>query len=87
MEGKTESSICCASGEDLDQIRDWNKMVPEASEAYVDDLIAENIRKQPDAPAIDAWDGQLTYSQLGELSTRLACHLTGLGVGLEVIVP
>ncbi|THC87382.1 hypothetical protein EYZ11_013173 [Aspergillus tanneri] len=47
----------------------------------------ERTRQQPDAPAVCAWDGELTYKELDELSTRLAHHLVGLGVGPETIVP
>ncbi|KFY16870.1 hypothetical protein V492_01041, partial [Pseudogymnoascus sp. VKM F-4246] len=75
------------SEQDLHDIWTWNATVPEAVDACVHDLIAERTAQQPDAPAICAWDGDLTYHELDELSTRLAHQLVGLGVGPNVIVP
>ncbi|KFY05966.1 hypothetical protein V492_08212, partial [Pseudogymnoascus sp. VKM F-4246] len=75
------------SPQDLRDIWTWNATVPEAVDVCVHDLIAEQTAKQPDSPAICAWDGELTYQELDELSTRLAHQLVGLGVGPNVIVP
>ncbi len=47
----------------------------------------EQARLQPNEPAICAWDGELTYHELDELSTRLAHHLTKLGIQPENVVP
>lgn len=41
----------------------------------------------PTAPAVDAHDGQLTYSQLDKLSTQLSHRLVSLGVKAETFVP
>ncbi|KAJ5347939.1 acetyl-CoA synthetase-like protein [Penicillium brevicompactum] len=43
--------------------------------------------EQPDATAICAADGELTYAKLDATSTQLAFHLRGLGVGPNVMVP
>ncbi|KFY99001.1 hypothetical protein V500_01494 [Pseudogymnoascus sp. VKM F-4518 (FW-2643)] len=75
------------SQQDLHDIWTWNATVPEAVDACVHDLISERTEQQPDAPAICAWDGELTYRELDELSTRLAHQLVSLGVGPNVIVP
>lgn len=61
--------------EDMRDIWAWNRYVPESTEACMHDQIAAMARKQPDALAICAWDGELTYSELDTLSTRLASHL------------
>lgn len=50
-------------------------------------LVAKTVRSQPDAAAICAWDGDLTYGELDDLSTRWAYFLLGNGVGTDVIVP
>ncbi|KAF7449952.1 EntF, Non-ribosomal peptide synthetase modules protein [Pyrenophora tritici-repentis] len=42
---------------------------------------------RPTAPAICAWDGEMTYGELDALSSRIAGHLVELGVKPEVIVP
>ncbi|GAB7354911.1 hypothetical protein MBLNU459_g5541t2 [Dothideomycetes sp. NU459] len=76
------------SAQDLRTVWDWNASVPETVEACVHELIMTTTHKQPDAPAICAWDGDLTYQDLDDLSTRLARHLISLGgVGPESIVP
>ncbi|KAK2037070.1 acetyl-CoA synthetase-like protein, partial [Colletotrichum somersetense] len=73
--------------QDLQQIWAWNAVVPETVEACVHDLFTQRARQQPDAPAICAWDGELTYSDLDAQSTRLAQRLARLGAGPGTIVP
>ena len=75
------------SQQDLRDIWQWNASVPSAVEMCMHDLIAETTRRQPEAAAICAWDGEITYRQLDEMSTRLAHHLVEYGVGLDVVVP
>ncbi|KAI0886322.1 nonribosomal peptide synthase [Annulohypoxylon maeteangense] len=81
------AAVEVASEDDLRDIWSWNAAVPEAVEGCVHDLIAKTVRRQPEAPAICAWDGELTYGELDTLSRRLASRLRSLGVGPEVIVP
>lgn len=76
-----------ASQQDLHDIWQRNANIPLAIEMCVHDLIAETTRRQPEAVAICAWDGELTYRQLDKLSTRLAHHLVEHGVGPDVVVP
>jgi fumiquinazoline F synthetase len=59
----------------------WNANVPSVVERCAHDLIEEKALVQPDAPAIDAWDGQLTYSELDRLATSLAHELVDKGIG------
>ncbi|KAA8646754.1 Nonribosomal peptide synthetases (NRPS) [Aspergillus tanneri] len=87
VEKEKLKDIELTSEQDLRDIWNWNATVPPAVERCVHDLIMERTRQQPDAPAVCAWDGELTYKELDELSTRLAHHLVGLGVGPETIVP
>ncbi|PPJ56152.1 hypothetical protein CBER1_09180 [Cercospora berteroae] len=74
------------SDSDLKQIWQWNATVPETLNGVVHDLILEVARRLPDAPAIEAWDGSLTYGELDRYSQRWATHLRSLGVGPEVHV-
>ncbi|KAK3179273.1 NRPS [Lecanicillium sp. MT-2017a] len=67
--------IPLACEEDMRNIWAWNQSVPESADACMHDKIAAMARKQPDALAICAWDGELTYGELDTLSTRLASHL------------
>ncbi|GIK06023.1 non-ribosomal peptide synthetase, partial [Aspergillus viridinutans] len=75
------------SPHDLLDIWTWNAQVPRASGFCVHELIGCTVNRQPQATAIDACDGELTYGQLDVLSTRLAHRLVLLGVGSEVLVP
>ena len=74
------------SSRDLQDIKEWNRVLPDVIDKVVTDQIAEQILQNPDAPAICAWDGTVTYRELNELSTMLAKHLIALGVGSEVKV-
>ncbi|KAK1912915.1 hypothetical protein P3342_004851 [Pyrenophora teres f. teres] len=71
----------------LEKIWRWNSSVPEATEDCVHDLFTEQARERPDAPAVCAWDGDLTYGELDVLSTKLAGYLVQLGVKPEDMVP
>ena len=73
--------------QDYETIWRWNGRVPEPKEESVHLMIEDQVALRGDCVAIDAWDGQLTYRKLDEISTRLAKHLTSLGVGKEVLVP
>ncbi|KAK5637357.1 hypothetical protein RRF57_013069 [Xylaria bambusicola] len=73
-------------------IRNWNQTVPEHIESPVHDIISRQEQQQPDSPAVSAWDGEVSYKELGELSSRLAKYLMSLGIcrreyGAETIVP
>ncbi|EFY88504.1 nonribosomal peptide synthase, putative [Metarhizium acridum CQMa 102] len=76
-----------AAAEHLEQIWEWNGTAPESVERCVHDLIIERVRAQPTAPAVCAWDGELTYSELDDLATKLASRLRRLGVGPDILVP
>ncbi|KAI9368786.1 hypothetical protein BJX61DRAFT_546202 [Aspergillus egyptiacus] len=68
-------------------VSDWNSALPERCERCVHELIEEQARRLPaSAYAICGWDGNLTYSELDELSTRLSQELIQLGVGPEAFV-
>ena len=74
------------SQRDYDQISDWNSNYPEAVGSFVHDIISEKSLVQPNSIAIHAWDGQLTYEELEDSTTRLAHYLMSLGVRPEVYV-
>ena len=76
-----------AVGEHIQKLWSWNHTVEEAMMKTIHELFSEQASAQPDAPAIHAWDGEMTYGELDAQSTRLAAHLVGLGVGPEDIVP
>jgi amino acid adenylation domain-containing protein len=85
--GQLVRLVNTVSPEDLQTIWAWNGNLPETVDVCVHDLITETVHRQPEAPAICAWDGDLTYRQLDLLSTRLAYHLLQSGIGQGTIVP
>ncbi|KAK9848977.1 AMP-dependent synthetase/ligase [Penicillium brevicompactum] len=70
----------------LRQLRDWNAAPPPRVEKCADELIQQQALLHPRAEAICSWDKNFTYGQLEIVSSRLARHLSGLGVGPEVFV-
>ncbi|KAE8823734.1 hypothetical protein PTNB85_09859 [Pyrenophora teres f. teres] len=84
---KTVSDIETTTPEDRQQLWAWNQNVPPAVERCIHDLFTEQAAARPDAPAVCAWDGELTYGELDALSNRLAVHLVQIGVKREDVVP
>ncbi|UNI16130.1 NRPS [Purpureocillium takamizusanense] len=72
---------------DLEQIWNWNSTLPAPWDVCVHDVFREQAMRRPDAPAVHSWDGQLTYRELDQLSSRLAGRLVQYGVGPDMIVP
>ncbi|KAL6863367.1 NRPS [Amphichorda felina] len=71
----------------ISQIRKWNNRIPPKRETRIHDGVLQQRLRQPDAPAVDAWDGSLTYQQLDDEANKLASYLSSLGVGPEVKIP
>lgn len=66
----------------------WNAEVPKTIDGRLGDVIAARAREQPYAASVCAWDGELSYGELLELSNRFAYRLVQEhGVGPEVVVP
>lgn len=75
------------SKEDVQELWKWNAAVPEAIGECVHDLIDKTMKRIPGAPAICAWDGELSYAEMDRLSGRLAAHLVSLGAGPGNMIP
>jgi len=43
-------------------------------------IFEDRVQEMPDSCAVFAWDGQLTYKELDDMSNRLAWHIHGLGI-------
>lgn len=69
------------------KLRDWNATSLEREERCIHDVIGDQAKSRPDAEAVCAWDGSLTYSKLNTLATRLAHRLVALGITTEKYVP
>lgn len=68
------------------QLCHWNQKIPEAIESCLHNLFKRQVLARPDAPAIASWDMGFTYAELDDASTKLALHVSSLGVGLEDFV-
>ncbi|KAM3523102.1 hypothetical protein NHJ13051_005282 [Beauveria bassiana] len=76
------------STEDMQQIQAWNNSVSPTVMKCIHDMIHEHVVSRPEATAIDAWDGQLTYKDLDEQSSLLSGILAGHGLlRQETFVP
>lgn len=73
--GSTISDITILTPDDRRQLWIWNQNVPVAAEQSIPELFSAQANHLPDAPAIHAWDGELTYNELDDLSSRLASYL------------
>ncbi|KAL4984150.1 hypothetical protein BDW68DRAFT_180939 [Aspergillus falconensis] len=71
----------------LRRLLHWNGHVPQSVNVCVHEMILSHCRQTPDALAIHAWDGSLTYRELDRLSLSLAYCLHARGVHEEVCVP
>ncbi|KAF7563750.1 hypothetical protein G7046_g406 [Stylonectria norvegica] len=80
------SSIELVSPQDITQIHRWNQSCQPQAGVCVHELFRQRRISRPDAPAVCAWDGELSYSQLDASASRLAYHLMTLGVGPETPV-
>ncbi|KAI0966021.1 hypothetical protein F4678DRAFT_466986 [Xylaria arbuscula] len=84
--------ISLLTAKDETAIWNWNQTVPEGIESPVHDLISHRAQQQSDLPAVSAWDGEISFRELDQLSSRLAYHLTSLGIGpqdngVDTIIP
>ncbi|KAJ3544059.1 hypothetical protein NM208_g3252 [Fusarium decemcellulare] len=84
--GTTISQIDMVLREDLNDIWGWNATVPEKIEKSVHDLLRQRALQRPQACAISAWDGELTYQQLDTLASHAAARLNSSGIGSGLIL-
>lgn len=85
--GNSAKDASVLHGDELDAIWSLNGLVPTAVNECIHTRIASRGEENPDKIAVTAWDGQLSYRELEQLSTRLACRLTEYGVGPREVVP
>ncbi|TQV92502.1 hypothetical protein V2A60_007184 [Cordyceps javanica] len=75
------------SAQDLEQIQRWNPSLQQAVPKCVHAMIHDQCVSQPNAIAVDAWDGQLSYKELEEQSSLLSMSLKEKGLGHDMFVP
>ena len=74
-------------GDKLRRMLQWNTNLPQAVDDVVQSFIHSHASRYPEHQAVCSWDGNLTYAELDEYSTRLANLLRCKGVASEVVVP
>ncbi|MEW2435914.1 non-ribosomal peptide synthase/polyketide synthase [Streptomyces caniferus] len=67
-------------------VEEWNDTATTLPEGTVAELFAAQVRRTPDATALDAGDTRLTYRELDARTDALARRLAGLGVRPETPV-
>ncbi|RAL62410.1 hypothetical protein DID88_004976 [Monilinia fructigena] len=72
---------------DLNEIWRWNHQLPPTYSSCMHDMISERAKLSPEKVAIDSWDGTLTYAQIDQYSTSVACALREMGVKLHDVLP
>lgn len=75
------------SPEDQQQLAIWNAAVPPPLDACLHDLVLQYAVSRPNAPAISAWDGEMTFKELDTASAILAQQLQSLGIRKGSLVP
>jgi amino acid adenylation domain-containing protein len=87
-----ESPACSVNAVDMcsehhfTQIRAFTKDISPFNNTLLHDLCLRHAKTQPNACAIDSWDGNLTYEELDDLTSRLAHHLIAQGVRPDTFV-
>ncbi|KAK8007409.1 hypothetical protein PG989_001399 [Apiospora arundinis] len=79
--------IDIVSPEDMAEMAEMNEELPEDIHDLTHDVIHSMALQRSDSMAVNAWDVDFKYSELDQLSTKLAHHLKSLGIGPETVVP
>ncbi|KAL2788506.1 hypothetical protein BJX66DRAFT_340179 [Aspergillus keveii] len=79
--------IDITSSREVAQLREWSKDIPPKVDYRIHDKVYEQRLRQPDAWAVQGWDGDLTYQQLDDVANMLASYLVSLKVKPETKIP
>ncbi|KAJ6167355.1 hypothetical protein N7497_000198 [Penicillium chrysogenum] len=79
--------ILTLNSQDVQRLRSWNAEILPLSKMAVIDAIRQHCISQPLAPAICAWDGNLSYENLNVMSDNLVPSLISHGVGPNMFIP
>lgn len=69
---QTARDISLVGKPDLERIWQWNATKPELVRSRLHDLVAKTVSRKLAEPAVCAWDGEISYKELDDLSTSLA---------------
>ncbi|KAK5988675.1 Nonribosomal peptide synthase 1 [Cladobotryum mycophilum] len=81
------NSSSSLTAQHLQQLWQWNQTVPPLLQTCMHDIISEKAQEQPQAPAVQSWDGTLTYQELEHLSSQLARQLRQRGISVGSRIP
>ncbi|KAI4613996.1 NRPS [Alternaria sp. BMP 0032] len=79
--------VAVFSEQDKQLVQKWNAYEPDLIDDTVPSLFFQKAASQPAATAVTAFDGELTYAELGALASQLAQQLVKLGAGPESLIP
>ncbi|OQE18673.1 hypothetical protein PENSTE_c017G00016 [Penicillium steckii] len=63
------------SEKDIHTLRKWTECPPPRETQSVHQLVSKKVINQPNAPAVDAWDGSFTYAELERYSNTVGRQL------------
>lgn len=69
-----------------EKILKWNGELPVAPSTCVHEMVEQHVCNEPQNLAIHAWDGNLSYGEMGAISDRLGRLLVKMGVKREMFV-
>ena len=72
---------------DLKDSNAYMAPMPPTENSLLHELIMQNATKTPNAPALCAWDGTITYAEFDAVTTSLALKLRAAGVTVGSFVP
>ena len=84
---KSLHEVDVLSALDADILQAWNREDLGNFNTPIHEIIFGQAMQRPDAFAVNAWDGNLTYADLDKLATTLARQLRRVGVERDTIVP
>ncbi|MGO1056271.1 amino acid adenylation domain-containing protein [Crossiella sp. CA198] len=67
-------------------LHEWNNTAEPVVQTTLTELVADQVRRRPDAIAVESGDRTLTYAELDRLAAQVAHHLLAEGIGQEDIV-
>ncbi|RYP40686.1 hypothetical protein DL767_001544 [Monosporascus sp. MG133] len=74
--------------EDRAEIESWNSEHLRANEVSIHDVIVKRAADAPGKTAVSAWDGEWTYAELENVSSRLAGHIQSIDLGQgQAVIP
>ncbi|KAF2678227.1 amino acid adenylation domain-containing protein [Lentithecium fluviatile CBS 122367] len=84
---KTVGEVQIFSPQDFELVSQWNGYEARVLDECLHETFLKVASSQPSAPAICAWDGQLSYGEVKEYAGRIAQQLVQAGVRPSVLVP